>query len=748
MEQKEKANLKDGLTTTQKREKNLANRDEIIQNYQKAEVADVKSIICRFWRRGLCIFLAEDCKYAHGVNDLRFNKLDIEAFDKLSQKDQDANARNGTDDEDNEDKVLDQNREKQPSLNLEIVYKTLYEYQFVLQQRGEVDKIYTLEELSQIREVRRAIRDKFLKENTQAFVDYLFQLYGRRYLRRAFIEKCFASVDWKPRWAFILDGKFAYEVKSPSEGFVILKLPQGEKFDEYMEDCIIKIVKDNNLLEKLPISPSIISKIYYKDILGKDPFLPNLQIFLKKVNMKLDEYLKILQSDKKFLAKLGLVVGKSVEELSQHTIFDNTANELKALAKKMEKVLHELIEKSSIGFVLFSRFEGAITKKCASEVQQFNNNHAYLKRLMKQVAISSQVLIINLLSEVYLFSLPKFKKIKYEAIKSKYLKKLDKSCLSGEKPEARIIHDNPLYKSEDDPDVKVEDRFDEEFLKKQIDFQKIIVVDNLETINIAREALLQVDDVGVDLEGNLDKDGVLELVQISCKDKIFIFDVYGVSKNVLTQKDAENSEVYEKMMDLMKDVMEDPNICKVFHDCRKDSVALHSHFKACPKNIFDVSGVYTFIENLERYLSFSNLLHLKELNEEAKVEENQKKSKKEELNEHDALEILRNLEDLKPPGLNDVLSRYNASHGINSLKHVMKNRFVQLPREYFLNRPIDKEFLIYSAKDVEDLVEVKDKMIKRLQELLTMIYGNVDITKVNILCHKISKTYSWYGCSH
>ena len=34
----------------------------------------------------------------------------------------------------------------------------------------------------------------------------------------------------------------------------------------------------------------------------------------------------------------------------------------------------------------------------------------------------------------------------------------------------------------------------------------------------------------------------------------------------------------------------------------------------------------------------------------------------------------------------------------------MKERFHSHPREYFTARPLDQEFLEYSAKDVEDLV--------------------------------------------
>jgi hypothetical protein len=40
----------------------------------------------------------------------------------------------------------------------------------------------------------------------------------------------------------------------------------------------------------------------------------------------------------------------------------------------------------------------------------------------------------------------------------------------------------------------------------------------------------------------------------------------------------------------------------------------------------------------------------------------------------------------------------------------MKKKFNGNDRKYFENRPIDKEFLEYSVRDVEDLIEVFEKM--------------------------------------
>lgn len=50
----------------------------------------------------------------------------------------------------------------------------------------------------------------------------------------------------------------------------------------------------------------------------------------------------------------------------------------------------------------------------------------------------------------------------------------------------------------------------------------------------------------------------------------------------------------------------------------------------------------------------------------------------------------------------------------------MKENFNNQPPQYFLNRPIEPNFLKYSARDVEDLVEVfnnaKNKISKYLED--------------------------------
>lgn len=48
------------------------------------------------------------------------------------------------------------------------------------------------------------------------------------------------------------------------------------------------------------------------------------------------------------------------------------------------------------------------------------------------------------------------------------------------------------------------------------------------------------------------------------------------------------------MISYLEMMLEDEGICKVFHDCKRDSQALHKN-GICPKNVADTSATYVFI---------------------------------------------------------------------------------------------------------------------------------------------------------
>lgn len=74
--------------------------------------------------------------------------------------------------------------------------------------------------------------------------------------------------------------------------------------------------------------------------------------------------------------------------------------------------------------------------------------------------------------------------------------------------------------------------------------------------------------LGVDLEGRLRKNGYIEMIQLNNGDNTFLIDIYRMDLN----GDVAAFELSKK---LLRNVLANDKILKIFHDCRHDSLALH-----------------------------------------------------------------------------------------------------------------------------------------------------------------------------
>jgi ribonuclease D len=188
----------------------------------------------------------------------------------------------------------------------------------------------------------------------------------------------------------------------------------------------------------------------------------------------------------------------------------------------------------------------------------------------------------------------------------------------------------------------------------------------------------------------------VNLIQIGSKEKIYIFDLYTLENNVTTLKLA---------VDVIRLLHEDPKIEKVFFDCRKDCEALHFILGICPKNIIDIQAVHLLLEHMKIFV---------------------------------ADELRYELYNVTTPGLNDVLGCYETTHGVNDLKEKMKYMFKKKPKDLFFVRPLSKDFVSYSAQDVEDLPQVREIIQDKLFDLL----GEMN----RYLMDCVSLSYSSYSC--
>lgn len=88
------------------------------------------------------------------------------------------------------------------------------------------------------------------------------------------------------------------------------------------------------------------------------------------------------------------------------------------------------------------------------------------------------------------------------------------------------------------------------------------------------------------------------MVQLNNQNNTFLFDIYAMDKQGEHQAIALTKK-------LLRNVMADEEILKIFHDCRHDSLALHLFLETCITNVFDTSATETVLMQLQAYSELS-----------------------------------------------------------------------------------------------------------------------------------------------
>lgn len=75
-----------------------------------------------------------------------------------------------------------------------------------------------------------------------------------------------------------------------------------------------------------------------------------------------------------------------------------------------------------------------------------------------------------------------------------------------------------------------------------------------------------------------------------------------------------------------------------------------------------------------------------------------------------AKNVIQECNNVKTVGLNEILKRYQASHGINKHKDRFHKMWSQGEVDLFCKRPLDADYREYCIKDVLDLPEIYHKI--------------------------------------
>jgi ribonuclease D len=74
------------------------------------------------------------------------------------------------------------------------------------------------------------------------------------------------------------------------------------------------------------------------------------------------------------------------------------------------------------------------------------------------------------------------------------------------------------------------------------------------------------------------------MIQINTGLNTFIIDIYRMLFNL-------DIETFNMCRKILRNIFCNPNIVKIFHDCRRDCLILHDIINTCVINVFDTSAI-------------------------------------------------------------------------------------------------------------------------------------------------------------
>jgi len=176
--------------------------------------------------------------------------------------------------------------------------------------------------------------------------------------------------------------------------------------------------------------------------------------------------------------------------------------------------------------------------------------------------------------------------------------------------------------------------------------------------------------IAVDCEGvNLGREGRLCLVQVATSHKVYLFDIIEGGAVLFDSG--------------LRQILEDPNMRKVIHDCRLDSDALFHEYQVSLKNVFDTQVAFALVIRGQGAATPF------------------------------------------PVGLNTLLKRYGKG-ATNEVKDEMKAE-MQADPEFWAKRPFSETALKYARQDVLYLCTV--------QRQLNALFSNQAKQNLELYCN-------------
>ncbi|EAR82184.1 3'-5' exonuclease (macronuclear) [Tetrahymena thermophila SB210] len=715
----------------------IMRKNKLIEEYLSKQYKNQKKKLCRYWLRGLCIFEKQQCQYSHGIEDLVY-----EAYDEK------------IDDPDYIDFMSQKPLWKQRS------YVSLFQEQEILLQKGLIDKIHSQEDLDNTKELRENIRDIMQKNAMELFMEEIWKYYGREtILTESFIVREFRRVGFF-KLGYTLKNQMIVDIVAINKCFVsqtvlpplvqktqiLYAFPPYEKaIKHYVSKTLKAFIEKKQEIDLEEQNEEQKLRNQQENSAKKDTFIDNYEIdkqfedeeqIINKVKQQQleenDEQNQPLFTVNEFKIKKEFYRDPQADIPPLHLI-------QKHYNKQLEEIINDILDNQDFKDALqqnIPQFNLKALKNCLildSDTQKIQNAiNVLLQKKTQKMIFNFDKFLYN----IYLQFRPqiratigftKFKENFKQILTEKYdCEVFNMSCKSlalqkkifkqSVKQNNQKHQKNNLTAKSDEKQYKEQILQDKYIFKQaQIDLKdRIKIVDTIQSIDEALRILQQQSYLGVDLEGSLSKHGHIELIQISYHDFIqnhsfiYVFDFVEMEKQ---------QEVFILAKKAIKQIMEDKSIIKILQGCQKDALALYHLFSTQIINGLDTQVAHNFI------------IQLKALSD---LKQNNKKK----------------IKDLQyfNCGLNQILQIYNAPNGLNPLKAKFQSIFVDPVQSahYMKQRPINEEFLIYSSKDVEDLIPVFFNILKSLISNLKTLYDVIDSQTATELILKVSQVTTNY----
>ena len=543
-------------------------------------------------------------------------------------------------------------------------------------------KKYTFQQLKKSRKKRLEIRNPLTKEIIEKF---LVELFNRiNFIKFEDLSYYIYNVGYPLSVKKLLKNTkvcFPKNVKENNKNSLyFVKNLSPEEMMNFFVKKTIEYMKNGKYEDYFPINYSKISKIIFTTIKGYEP---NLTIYKHQTNIL----------DKDFI---NIFTEKLIDECNEGN-FDLIKN------KKKEDILE------NITVIINNEIDDKQFKLNSSKFSCFNFEDIFKDK--------SSDLKFKLFNDGYLFYFNNDKWISFNYNKCKSFNIEDfynnnyyyKDCFKEEEKLEKEIENLNINSSNDINEENIKLNSNNIY---NIDNTIINFINDENSLKYFKNQSKTFEVLSIDIEGQFDTsldDIKINLIQI-CDDTNLKNEIYVIDFNTFKYLDK---KIFIELSKILKDLFDNPNIKKIFFDGKSDLLSLHKELNVCPKNFIDLSALYNATNSYAEQYQFKKL-----------------KGEKNEKTFNMCLNLCRKNYFFK--GLNVVLQEYHTKHCVNPLKKKYHALFKEKDFDYWAQRPIIQEYILYSALDVKYEFDTYNNIKIKFKKVLMDFYDLKDISESNV----------------